>query len=80
VKKLIAPIDRVAVYNYLGNMIGYEVQEVDGYTEKELRDTGALCSECGKANGNHGDYFIKTGQDGLGSVDGYYKDCGRKGR
>lgn len=33
------------------------------------------CPECGRFGGAHGDIFIKTGQDGFGSVEGHYVKC-----
>jgi len=33
------------------------------------------CPECGRFGGKHGDIFIKTGQDGFGSVEGHYVNC-----
>lgn len=33
------------------------------------------CRACGKFNGLHGEIYIKTVQDGFGSVEGYYAMC-----
>jgi len=76
-KRLILPSGAKWLYNVKGERLGREVIEADAFTEAELRTTRTLCSECGKANGYHGEYFVKTGQCNAGSVEGHYQKCSK---
>ena len=58
-----------------GRWLGHEVVEKEAFTYEELNPV--RCSECGLANGAHGEYLIKTGQHPAGSVEGYYKKCSK---
>ena len=62
------------IYDQTGGWLGREVIEVDGFTAGELKSQ-PYCPECGAYNGSHREYFVKTGQDGGGGVDGYYRKC-----
>jgi hypothetical protein len=66
------------LYNAKGEVVGYKVIEMEAFTKEEL--ASSQCTECGGPNGYHREYFIKTGQCGAGSVEGYYKMCSRKGK
>lgn len=63
------------LYDSTGKPLGREVVEIEAFTEQELKQNGNQCSECGGFGGVHREYFVKTGQDGFGSVDGYYRRC-----
>lgn len=65
------------IYDKTGKHLGYEVVEVDGYTEQDLKNDpqGFFCGECGAFNGGHREYFVKTGQCNAGSVEGHYNKC-----
>jgi hypothetical protein len=34
-----------------------------------------MCPECGGFNGDHRENWVKTGQDGFGSVEGFWQKC-----
>ena len=66
-------------YDERGNWLGREVILVEktfskGEAETLQRFLG--CLECGGI-GEHRSYFVKTGQDGFGTVNGYTKQCTR---
>lgn len=62
-----------SLFDINGRSIGKEVIEAEAFTREELNS--ARCSECGAANGAHSDYFVQTGSDGFGSVQGFHKNC-----
>lgn len=76
-KRLVMPSGARWLYDAKGECLGKEVLEVEAFTEEELQTTGTMCSECGKPNGYHGEYFVKTGQCGAGSVEGHYQRCSK---
>jgi hypothetical protein len=80
VKRFVTHVDAPWIYDSKGNCLGKEVIEVDGFTEAELKATGTCCPECGLPNGNHGEYWVRTGGHPGGEVHGYYKKCSRMGK
>lgn len=67
--------DSNKLYDYKGEFIGFVVREMESFTAEELKATNSACKECGAFGGEHREYFLKTGQCGAGSVEGYYKKC-----
>lgn len=69
-------------YDEKGNWLGREVVQVEHtFSREEAQRLQKIlgCPECGGGGiGEHHSYFVKTGQDGFGSVDGYTKQCTRK--
>ena len=65
------------LYDYKGEFIGHMVVEMEAFTAEELKATNTACEECGTFGGEHKEYFVKTGQCGAGSVEGYYRKCSR---
>jgi len=66
-------------YDNKGNWLGHEVIEVEqtfDRAEAERLQQILGCVECGGI-GEHKSYFVKTGQCGGGSVEGYTKRCTR---
>jgi len=68
---------RKGMYDAKGHSIGYQIIEVpEAYTyeEAQKRSKEIGCPECGGI-GEHNWYFVRTGQNGAGSVEGYSKQC-----
>ena len=56
-------IDHAICFMHIGIMLGVKLTE--------LRE----CPECGGSKGSHREIFVKTGQNGLGDVEGFYRQC-----
>lgn len=77
-RKALVTTDRV-IYDEKGNWLGREVIEVEkAFTAAEVERLQQIlgCPECGGI-GKHMSYFVRTGQDGSGTVEGYSKQCSR---
>lgn len=69
-------------YDEKGNWLGYEVIEVEktfNGAEAERLKQVLGCPECGGI-GKHQSYWVRTGQDGFGTVEGYTRQCSRAGK
>jgi len=64
-------------YDEKGNLLGREVIEVEKtYSAAEVQRLRQIlgCPECGGI-GTHTSYFVRTGQNGFGDVEGYSQKC-----